>query len=259
MKKFHLKYSSLKAQLGYTIKSVNLTILMGFIIFIAINSVNLASASSTPESYDSNSGLSQINSAQANPGQSQGLVLNDIHTPEPINDYPIALGWWLLYVSILFLAIYTIKAFLKNKRLNKNKKIALKALNENKNESIEDILIIVKWVAMQYHDRNTIAKLHGEGFLQFLIKGLPDKHQDKCQSLISNALESQYKLKSEASDKQAAKEHLNNFKAGAILWMSHALPPKDLSSKHTLAKKVSAKNLSSKNGITPQTSLSAGK
>lgn len=32
--------------------------------------------------------------------QPQGVQLKDIHLPEQINDFPVALGWWLSLIHI---------------------------------------------------------------------------------------------------------------------------------------------------------------
>ena len=56
--------------------------------------------------------------------------LQDIHLPEQVHNYPLAPGWWLLLIVIGILLIWSIAIFVKHWRLNKQKRFALRQLNQ---------------------------------------------------------------------------------------------------------------------------------
>ena len=147
------------------------------------------------------------------------LVLKDIHTPDAISQFPIAIGWWLLAFLLIGLIIYVAQKHLTNKRKNKDKNTALKTLLANKNMNTDDILLLLKWSAMQYFDRNLIAKLYGPKLQLFLSNQLPDKQVKKFDELTKTAFNQQYQAKHDIN----AQDH---FKEAAILWITNALPPK---------------------------------
>ena len=184
-----------------------------------INS-NYVSATTNAAATPINSSPQYVPHAQSTTqGQTPELVLNDIHTPKPISDFPIAIGWWILIASIIALFTYSIKKIITNKRLNKDKKIALKSLITHNNINFDEALLLLKWVAMQYFDRASIAKLHGNHFQLFLSSQLPEKHKPRFEQLTETAFKQQYQLVHQQSE-------VDNFKEGVALWIKQALPPK---------------------------------
>lgn len=148
-----------------------------------------------------------------------GMDLKDIHLPEQINDFPIAMGWWLLATIIILTIIYFIVKYRShlNVRLNQKKAIAQIMLEPTIDESIK----ILKWAAIQYFPRQQLAKLYGEKFQQFLLTHLTLSQQEKFKFLSSPAFESLYK--NSKNNEQAVNKQLNQ---AAILWLKNALPPK---------------------------------
>ena len=149
------------------------------------------------------------------------IDLKDIHLPEQINDFPIAMGWWILASIIILTVIYLIikyRRYIKS-RVNQKKAIAQIVLKPSIDESIK----ILKWAAIQYFPRQQLANLYGKKFQQFLLMQLTLNKQEKFKSLSSSAFESLYK------NTQTIEQGINEqFNQAAILWLKNALPPKKL-------------------------------
>lgn len=103
--------------------------------------------------------------------------LKDIHLPEPISWWPLAIGWYGLMV-LIFLLIFAI-AYLMHKRhinaLAKNK--ALELLKTYKEQYQKDnnaqltsarISELLRRVALVYYPRAQVASIHGEDWVEFL-------------------------------------------------------------------------------------------
>ena len=119
--------------------------------------------------------------------------LKDIHTPEPIHNYPVAIGWWIVTIATIVLLIWLWRKFAKAKKLKQQQKLALANLESN-DLSIADIQATLKWAALSYFPRQQVASLYGEKWLAFLKSNLPDKHQTTFNTLLAetNVFESQY-------------------------------------------------------------------
>jgi len=161
------------------------------------------------------------------------LQLNDIHLPEQINNFPIALGWWLLTAALLLLLIFMLKKYQRNKRLSLYKRQAIKQINDNPNISANEVISLLKWVAMQYFNRAVTANLFGDNFQQFLNDQLAEKHQTRFIELSTPAFKAQYqqldstntRLTHNTENHQVESElSINNkCKAAAMLWLKEAL------------------------------------
>lgn len=149
------------------------------------------------------------------------LQLNDIHLPEQVSQLPTAYGWWLLLLLVVLSCYVAVRKYILHKRKNRQKTKALSTLS--KSMTSEEVMTLLKWVAMQYFPRTQLSKLYGEQLQQFLVKQLPEKYQQQFSSLSSDNFNSHYQknpsIKSNEQCFQAAK-----------LWIEHALPPKNTSS-----------------------------
>ena len=172
--------------------------------------------------------------------------LNDIHLPENIHSYPIAPGWWLLAALILTLTIYgaiKLRQYIAKRKCQKN---ALKQLSTN--ADVGTIVTLLKWAALQYFPRQTVANLTGEHFKSFLTSTLPAKYQADFSKLSADYFTSAYQHQS--SSKASAEFH-----QAAKLWLNHALPPqKNVLS--TLTPMPEQADLTSKNDTTSSASSS---
>lgn len=143
--------------------------------------------------------------------------LKDIHLPEPVHNYPIALGWWLLLASLLITIIVLAVKWQKRRRLSKAKQLALRQLKNTDNA--DQIVTLIKWAAFQYFPRQEIASLHGKQLIDFLQEKLNHKHREKFQTLCAEQLNSKYQPTENV-------ESNSTLKQAAQLWLSQALPPK---------------------------------
>jgi hypothetical protein len=154
-----------------------------------------------------------------------GIDLIDIHLPEQINDFPIAMGWWILAAMVIFTVIYLVfkyRGYVKT-RVNQKNAMAKMSLKPSIDESIK----ILKWAAMQYFPRHKLANLYGEKFQQFLLNNLALGQQEKFKSLSSPAFASLYKNDqiNKQTNEQDMTEQLNQ---ASLLWLKNALPPRKI-------------------------------
>jgi len=160
---------------------------------------------------------------QTNTLPAPSLELKDIHLPEQITNYPIAYGWWLLATIVIMTTLFFLYKARQKAKLKKNQQLALKQLKNAPHMSTNDILSLLKWAAMQYFSRVQLAKLYGEQFQQFLIQKLSEKHQQKFTQLSKQAFVEQYH---KANNNDALNIINKDLHQAAILWLTHALPPK---------------------------------
>lgn len=146
--------------------------------------------------------------------------LHDIHLPEQVHNYPVAIGWWILASLLLIALIIAVIAFRKYLKKHKAQKQAIKQITDN-NLNNEEIMTVIKWACLQYFPRIDVAKLHGEKLLQFMTSYLPEKQQETFLQLATPAFQLQY----QSSVNTPA---CSQLKQATILWLKQALPPKEL-------------------------------
>lgn len=105
--------------------------------------------------------------------------LKDIHLPSPIGWWPLAPGWYVLIILVLFLAIIVAYYIYKRHRNAQAKNQALLLLNNyqkqyehepNGAQASACISELLRRVALVYYPREQVASLHGEEWLKFLNK-----------------------------------------------------------------------------------------
>ena len=147
--------------------------------------------------------------------------LQDITTPEPISQFPMAMGWWILLTLICLSIVVLIRQFKKYQALRKTQKVAIKQISKN-SPNLAETIRILKTAAMAYLPRNEIAALSGQQLADYLTSKLPEKNQ---QAFIDNSANVWQQL----YQKDASEQIDNNFNQAAIHWLKNALPPKKLS------------------------------
>lgn len=156
-------------------------------------------------------------------GQASQIQLHDIHLPEQVSNFPIAPGWWILIVLFIISAFLIYRQRKAKTLLNADKNKALSILASNKSLNSKECIALLKWVAMQYFNREQLAKMYGDDFQVFLINQLPEKHQTPFKELSSSAFKIQYQA-----------DHVNvididsSCHQAAILWITNALPIKEV-------------------------------
>jgi hypothetical protein len=155
-------------------------------------------------------------------GQSAQLQLHDIHVPEQVSNLPIAPGWWLLLALLIISALWFYKKRKRDLRLNASKKQALTVLASNPDLSAKECIALLKWAAMQYVNRQQLAKLYGEDFQYFLKIQLPEKYQENFARLSTAAFLKQYQ-----AEQTVAVDIDHDCQQATKLWLNHALPLKE--------------------------------
>jgi Domain of unknown function (DUF4381) len=109
------------------------------------------------------------------------IPIRDIHLPDAVNWWPLAIGWWLLPLLIIII-IFVIYQFIKIKQHNEKvayKKFALTELNKirqqfekekNSSELIRAISALLRRIALSYLPRQKIASLTGQQWFKQLNK-----------------------------------------------------------------------------------------
>lgn len=92
--------------------------------------------------------------------------LNDIVLPPEISWWPLAPGWYLLFVLLLLVAGWLSFRWYKNWQANAYRRTALRAL-QNMNEPAE-IAELLRRTALAFTPREEVARLKGESWVQWL-------------------------------------------------------------------------------------------
>lgn len=111
--------------------------------------------------------------------------LSDIQVPEPVGLWPLAPGWWILFLLVALVLGFAIFTLIRHIKLTRYRKQALRILKQIDNEkdqvlrihSLEAIHSLLKRTALTVyqHSRNDIANLYGHAFFVFLENTLQDR------------------------------------------------------------------------------------
>lgn len=103
--------------------------------------------------------------------------LHDIHMPKAIGLWPLAPGWWLLFLVFMTVVLFFSYRFFSNYIKNKPKRQALVLLKDYELEyqQTADVALaaarigaLLKRVALVYYPRQTVASLQGQAWFSFL-------------------------------------------------------------------------------------------
>lgn len=111
------------------------------------------------------------------------LPLRDIHYPDVVSWWPLALGWWLLLLLVVLLAL-AIVYFYKKKQAYKNSKELHSRLqfeyikqdwqqHRDNKQLLNDLSSLLRRISINFYSREEVASLAGNRWLEFL-----DKHVD---------------------------------------------------------------------------------
>ncbi len=108
------------------------------------------------------------------------LPLKDIHLPDAITWWPLAIGWWLLIVMVIA-AIYGGYLFYKRLTRRTARKDATIVLQDIKQHAKDDVLQTIKAlsaclrrVAISIDSRENVAGLVGDAWLDYLDNAMDD-------------------------------------------------------------------------------------
>jgi hypothetical protein len=112
------------------------------------------------------------------------LPLRDVHLPEAINWWPLAIGWWItmLLIPILLWITFLVYKYLTRKTAIKTAiktaKKLLAELKQDKTKTEAQILVeisaLIRRVAMSIAPRGECASLTGKAWLEYLDKSVKD-------------------------------------------------------------------------------------
>ncbi len=110
--------------------------------------------------------------------QQKALQLNDIHFPGSADFWPLAIGWWILLIVICLALFWGLAWLKKRKQLRKRQKAVFNRLSiledklkkEANSETLAEVNILLRQLAVNYYPRSETASLTGGDWLQFLDK-----------------------------------------------------------------------------------------
>lgn len=110
--------------------------------------------------------------------------LHDIHLPSPVSMWPLAIGWWLLFISLVLMLFIAWKgyAYWMQKRIQRlflrQCQLIKQQYEQDQNATLalQSLNFLLKKAALHFYPREQVAALHGETWLDFLQK--TSKHLD---------------------------------------------------------------------------------
>ena len=114
--------------------------------------------------------------------EESALPLRDLHLPEPVGWWPLAPGWWILIAIVATLAGYALYRAYRRYRHNAPRRFALRQLARFESEYLEhrNPVVLGKQLSellrrgmLAYADRDEVAGLTGEAWLEWLDRGMP--------------------------------------------------------------------------------------
>ncbi|RLV60355.1 DUF4381 domain-containing protein [Parashewanella curva] len=145
--------------------------------------------------------------------------LKDIHTPEVIGLWPLAIGYWIVIITAVLLIVMTYLLIKRHKNNQKVKKAAMAELHAipfDIDTYAVQVNAILKRAALSYRNRADIAAVDGHQWYQWLDQTMPKSHQGKIASL----LEKRYQA---TPLTQEEKQQLSTL---AAIWLKQSLPLK---------------------------------
>ncbi len=119
--------------------------------------------------------------------------LKDIHLPEQVHQWPIAIGWWILLLVLIAIITVAIKHFLMQRRLTNVKRQAIKQLQAQDELTTEQCVSILKWASIHYFSRQDIAALHGSELANFLASKLDEQYRAEFIKGVEEAFNQYYR------------------------------------------------------------------
>ncbi|MDN4503719.1 DUF4381 domain-containing protein [Alteromonadaceae bacterium BrNp21-10] len=154
--------------------------------------------------------------------------LKDIHLPQAVSNWPPAWGWWLLAIFIVLLCAALIRWFVKRhqKRLAIRQALQLlKQLDKTQGDYPQQLNRLLKRLSLSYYDREQIAQLHQQAWLDFLCQQLPSKKRELFAENYQPLLNSLYSPVTNELDHQQLESTVSQ-------WIKQVLPPKKRSVQH---------------------------
>ena len=123
------------------------------------------------------------------------LPLRDLHLPDAVGWWPLAPGWWVLLLLLVVTLGYGLYRAYRSRQHNAARRFALRELSRFEAEYLEhrdpvrlgkELSALLRRSMLAYADRDEVAGLTGEAWLEWLDKEmpLPYFHTDGGKSLL---------------------------------------------------------------------------
>jgi len=134
------------------------------------------------------------------------LPLRDIHLPEAVSWWPLAIGWWLVLALIILLPllIWGIRKLKARQLLRRQALSELASIearyeqHKNDQQLVSEGSILLRRICISRFPRNDVAGLSGEAWLSFLNSQADSFDAATRQALISGPFQKQCDINSQA-------------------------------------------------------------
>lgn len=153
--------------------------------------------------------------------------LKDVHIPDPIQWWPLAIGWWvvigIIVLSIIGITTWLIMRYKKRQGLRAalSELSLLQAQDPNWQSKLNALL---KRVTMHYYPAEAVAPLYGQTWRDFLLSQIPPKQHSELELTLGAMIENLYRCNENPNQTQVEFSSTLNQ---AATWMKVALPPKN--------------------------------
>ena len=144
--------------------------------------------------------------------------LKDIHTPQGVDWWPLAWGWWVAALLVVALVCGLVYLIVRHVRFNRARREAM-ALHKNLSVDAHypaKANQLLKRVTLHYFDAGYSAAAYGSAWQQLLLSCLADKHQAIAKSGVEALCLSPYQATSPEG------EQLTEMHKAVGLWLQKA-------------------------------------
>ena len=156
--------------------------------------------------------------------------LNDISMGEPIGYWPLAWGWWVLFILLVAVFVGIGYGLYQRYKFNIPRKHAIKTLQQlkirtekdnshNQSACYAELNQILKRVAKHYFGSEYVSRLFGDDWIEWLQKQLPKKYR----AAFANDMQTLYMLQFKNHSVDA--NNTDSFAAvfgAAMTWLTKA-------------------------------------
>ncbi len=134
------------------------------------------------------------------------LPLRDIHLPDPVSWWPLAIGWWLALALVILIAllIWAVRRFNARRLLRKQALAELTNIeasfgqHQNNQQLVSEISVLLRRICISRFPRAEVAGLNGEAWTSFLNTQTNSFDTETSQALISGPFQKQCDIDSQA-------------------------------------------------------------
>jgi hypothetical protein len=94
--------------------------------------------------------------------------LRDIHLPDPLSIWPLAIGWYVLAALILLGLILCLSVIIRRRRFTRARRAALAELARIQTNDISQLSMLLRRTALAYYKQANIEAITGKAWIEFL-------------------------------------------------------------------------------------------